>query len=152
MKPPRNSVIQGREQVIRAILIAGMPGSGKSYLAGNLAHGRQGWHVADDPMSVSELVDVPQGTQVLVACHPDFCLPNARAHVQAVLANAFGAIDVEWMFLANEPDACMANIRARNDGRRVDGYVRYLSNIYVVPQGYEAIPVSRSALNNLGPR
>ena len=42
---------------------------------------------------------------------------------------------IRWIFFANDPDACLANARQRSDGRTVEGHVRRLSRLYVIPPG-----------------
>lgn len=129
---------------MQASLIAGLPGSGKSTLARQMSL-QVGGHLLDDPPSPADICDVPDGTDHIIACHPDFCRAAARALVDEALRAAFPDIELKWLFFENDPASCHHNVEIRDDGRNVASYIRRLSSLYVIPEGADVRPVFKVA-------
>lgn len=122
---------------MRIVLVAGLPGSGKTTLLKSIE--AEGAAVVDD---MSDLARLPSGdVDVLAIADVSFCRTSTREAAEAVLASLHPGAAVEWIFFDNDPDACLANARARNDGRNVAPDIAVLSRIYVVPEEATSRPV-----------
>jgi DNA modification methylase len=112
----------------KAICIAGLPGSGKTHLARQLAmHGV----LVDDITSLDQL---PQNGSVdlVVITDPYFCLDDARNKADILFRGMYDT--VEWFFFENAPEKCLHNIQYRNDGRKVKDLVKILTKTYHPPE------------------
>ena len=125
-------------------LIAGLPGSGKSYLARSMSALVPGSVCCDDPVSPAVLLEEAGDFTDLFACHPDFCLPAARTRVEDTLKAEFYDVAIRWIFFANEPDACSLNAAMR-DEKPVSGYIRMMTKRYVIPENADVREVYKPA-------
>lgn len=121
----------------KVTIIVGLPGSGKTHLAESLKRNdhTKNTVVFDDPA----IIDIPEcnaavreGKNVIMT-HPNFCRP-ADLLVATSTFESWGAT-VSVIYFENNPDACLANVERRNDGRKVRNYIRDLSLTYEVPKG-----------------
>lgn len=125
------------------LMVVGLPGSGKTTYVKNLPD--SGYAFFDDPAVSEENMGkvkkaVSEGLDVVIT--DVYCLSqNAREKAEKVLRYA-GAKCVTWLFFDNNPDACINNVRRRNDGRSISEHtVRSMSAKYVIPHGAVVLPV-----------
>lgn len=118
------------------IFIVGLPGSGKTRLGKRLQH-RMNGYLADDFSlngdSLSGTDGEPRidflrrkheaGEHVIVT-DSSLCLPTSRDRAEKLFPGA------NWLFFANDPEACLANVRRRDDGRDVEVDISVLSRLY----------------------
>lgn len=126
---------------MKVTLIAGLPGSGKTTKLQEME--LAGAVTIDDISDLSELPERP--VEWLAVADVNFCIPHVRRAAEAEIARRYGLVEYEWMFFANDPDACHANAERRDDGRNVAADIAAMSRFYVIPEGEVAIPVFRPA-------
>jgi predicted kinase len=137
------------------MLLAGLPGSGKTiYLCEKL---HEGWLVFDDFKAnafdddsyFSKSRKFPSLTSALahdlkcVVADIDFCDPASRNQAENVLRAVFPQLQLVWHFFENNPAACKANVRRRNN-RGVNEELEKLrkyAGVYEIPQGAVILPV-----------
>lgn len=132
------------------VLIVGLPGSGKTSYVRNLLEQEnrfRDYRFFDDPARQADLMEslerhVRSGGDALVT---DVYLVDPK--VRELAENKFkswGASQIAWIFFANNPQACLANIARRQDGRTINSRaVLEMAKHYVIPAGSEVIPVYR---------
>ena len=143
---------------IEIILIAGLPGSGKSMLMEALK--REGWLIFDDfkanafnDSSIfwhsrnykTLLMALHEGQKCIVA-DIDFCKATSRHEAEKVLREQIAEITLEWLFFENDFHACQANIM-RRASQSIEDNLRALNEYraqYQIPIGMRVIPVWRS--------
>lgn len=119
--------------MIKAILIAGLPCSGKTFLAKQLSE-ELDLILIDDPKNIdiynyiSNLIDNNQG---FVISDPNFIFSNIRNKLNNFL-KGFN-INIEWIYFENNPEQCLKNIPLRNDGRKVEQFIKSFSKQYIIP-------------------
>jgi hypothetical protein len=140
------------------ILIAGLPGSGKTeYMR---ARQQEGWSIIDDFKAnafndsflfwhsrnyETLIMALREGHKYLVA-DIDFCKTNSRHEAEATLRTQIPDLTLSWLFFENDFHACQANIR-RRASRSIEDNLRALhhySDFYQIPNGAPVIPVWRS--------
>jgi len=147
------------------LLIAGLPGSGKTFLRAELE--RQGYVVFDDHKAQAHddsphfwksrhfdtlLLRLREGTRCAVT-DIDFCHTRARVEAEATLHERVPVLRLEWRFFANDPATCDVNIRYRNrehldrDLRKMYEY----STCYSIPSGATVLPVVSARESGGGP-
>ena len=131
--------------------IAGLPGSGKSYLAEQLwlsypePRYESVWWI-DDIQEQSQLPSwhTAQTLEHLIITDPHFCRASTRALAEKRMREEYDA-SVQWIFFENDPERCQANVehrrRTQQDSREVVGMIHLLSKIYTIPDGYMVQPV-----------
>lgn len=115
---------------MKAIIIVGLPASGKTTLANNLI--KDNCFMLFDDVSVSEKLfsdmnDHIKSQKDLVITDPYICLKN----VQDVLKNKLIGYDIEWIYFENDPNQCLINASFRD--KKVDGLIKNLSKQYYMP-------------------
>lgn len=118
------------------ILIAGLPGSGKSFLGTQIAH-REGYAFLDD---ASRHLDLTRGTAEqllryadqpgLVIADPFLCLKNGIVNARAILSMAFPSVPVRLICFENDPTQCRRNVNERADDRVVLDFITALSEVW----------------------
>lgn len=122
---------------MRITLVAGLPGSGKTTLLGELAE--RGAETIDD---IADWIWLPPAPVPWLAISDvSFCSARVREAAEAALRRRYPGCGIEWTFFENDPAACLANARARDDGRNVEPDIRALAPAYEPPDG--ALPVYR---------
>lgn len=135
---------------MKLVLIAGLPGSGKTGLLRELAQTaeEQGLHVMslDDPGVAAPLAPFleavgRQRPDLVVIADPAFCHSRSRELAEARLRQAWAPAQVEWHFFANDAEACRRNVVRRQDDRKVMAALTQWSKDYTVPEGHVALAV-----------
>jgi hypothetical protein len=122
---------------MRITLVAGLPGSGKSTLAKQVL--QQGGFLLDDPVRPDE-IDGFTADHVVI-CDINLCVHRVRQAALAQLHKRYPGATIEWIFFENDPEACLVNVMARNDGRVVHDAIGVMSLLYTIPEGMAPIPV-----------
>lgn len=125
---------------MKAVLIVGLPGSGKTYTAVN-EYVPQGFVLVDDPRTRAEFEFALLLGKDLVITHPHLTRPENRPEVeQSLLAAGF---EIEWVFFENDPVKAQANVDRREitDPRPLPTNVASFSRFYTIPEGVEPRPI-----------
>jgi hypothetical protein len=140
------------------ILIAGLPGSGKTMYMEVLRP--EGWSIFDDFKANAYndssifwnsrnykalLMALREGQKCLVA-DIDFCKATSRHEAEATLRQQIPDLTLSWLFFENDFHACQANIW-RRASRSIEDNLRALHEyraLYQIPIGAHVIPVWRS--------
>ncbi len=119
------------------VLIASLPGGGKTYLA-KLLQQKYGGHLIDDPTTDNrnaidaELDKIPADCDLIFITDPFFCLQKVQESAEEKLRGRFECA-IAWIILDNDPAQCRMNVEARNDGRNVEGSIRRFSREFHFP-------------------
>jgi predicted kinase len=122
---------------VRATLVAGLPGSGKTTMMQTMV--ADGALCIDDIRDLSELPTNP--VPWLAIADVNFCRTEVRTAAETEIIRRFGSVDFEWIFFENDPEQCRSNAAERNDGRSVVADIDVLSRAYVIPEGATTVPV-----------
>jgi predicted kinase len=125
----------------KAIVIVGLPGSGKSHYAARLAE-KSGAIIFDDASKnyicpIDIMKDIIQHEDVILI-DPMLCFQGVRDKAEQVLEE-YG-VETEWVFFENDPERCAENAAARAD-KNVGPDIRAMSSFYCVPQDIIPLPV-----------
>ncbi len=117
---------------IEFFLLAGLPGSGKSYFASE--------------MGVSFLDDISQNgglfrlqfddsvTQVVIIDY-GFIFEHVREQAENLLKDKFPGCSIKWHAWVNDPVSCWNNIQNRKDGRVISiNSLRFAATKYTYPK------------------
>lgn len=129
---------------MKITLVAGLPGSGKTYLLRALAE--QGAMCIDDPRALSELPADP--IDWLAIADPNFCRASNREAAEKTLTTRYGSPVFEWLFFENDPETCSGNAIRRDDGRDVQPDILALSRTYRIPADAVVLPVYSGPTND----
>jgi hypothetical protein len=125
-------------------MVAGLPGSGKSYWA--KAQVSETTYLVDDPKSQDEIPTInflkENGYSTLIVVDPWFCVSSIRMNAEKSILERYN-ISPEWIFFENDVEACVRNVIIRNDGRKVTDFIKNVSQKYEIPDNLNAIPVWR---------
>lgn len=113
------------------VCIVGLPGSGKTFLAYQLAKDIDDCCIIDDIQSLDQLTNIK--THYLIITDPYFCFDSVRFSAQRILEKRG---NVSWIFFENMPFKSLKNVDLRNDGRKVRELTHLLSKNYRIPKGY----------------
>jgi ABC-type glutathione transport system ATPase component len=118
-------------------LIVGLCGSGKTYLANIIKKFSQQFRptVLFDDIKKDDFekvkVAVKQNKDIIIT-DPWLCYPKELSKAKEMLEK-LGTIDI--IYFENDPEACLENIKRRNDGRKVEGFNKHATKYYTVPSG-----------------
>ena len=121
---------------MKAVLLIGLPGSGKTYVA-QRDYVSQGYVSVDDPTDLSEIragIAEAQAKGVgIVVCDPHLTRADTRAIALQVFP-ALGCTETECLYFENDPNKAAKNLIHRNDVR---GYINVhaFSRFYEIPEG-----------------
>jgi predicted kinase len=113
----------------RAILIVGLPGSGKTFLGKRFES--KGFYLVDDPKDLNFL---QHAKDKIVITDPHLCSVKNRSFAIDTLKNL--GYHVKVLYFENQPDKCKKLIKHRNDGRVVNGFESFN---YVIPEGVKVM-------------
>ena len=114
---------------MKIVLIVGLPGSGKTYLANFLADMCEYMSVVDDITSLDQL---PESGDIAIT-DVNFCDSKILEKAIDMLHEKYSNAMVVVMYFENNPDAARRNVAYRNDGRNVEGTIRRFEKIYNPP-------------------
>ena len=151
-----------KNQTGKLEVLVGLPGSGKTTRIEN-HYPESDWFRVDDFMAhaidnvgrtaysrffLPVVHALRAGRNVLVAdiC---FCREDRRKEFERVMKDAVRGISLTWRFFEPDKEVCLSNAEfdERKKGRKADGRIRAIKEFhpdYIVPPGYEAIPVKRA--------
>jgi len=120
----------------KVTLIVGLPGSGKTHLAeslGRISNCYRPTIVVDDPIyeNMPAIEEAIKTGKSLIITDPHFCVTKTRNDAKTQL-ETWGA-EVEMTFFENNPEACLVNVKFRDDGRAVESFIKILSSLYEPP-------------------
>ena len=123
---------------MRIIIIVGLPGSGKTYLAKRLVDKMQGV-LLDDVNNHGGLDTIKQyinkqAPQIIIT-DPHLCRREAQLFAKKFFSDYTMQYMVEWIFFENNVEACLKNIKRRTkkgDARNVSGML-HVSKTYFIP-------------------
>lgn len=136
---------------MKFIMIAGLPGSGKTTLAKALVT-RISDLLIDDPKSFEE--DVLNKISVIhdrvVVTDPWFCLLEVRNRAVSLIKKHFPKAEIHWIFFKNAYQACLINIiKRKSDGdqRKIDKDLEFFHKNYEITEGLILDVFNRPELN-----
>lgn len=126
----------------RVTIIVGLPGSGKTYLANHFAQ-QHNAVVFDDIVreDIPRLLTALAAGQDCVVTDPHLCDEAQRKACATMVAEH----DTQWVFFANDPDACLRNVAQRNDGRVVTKTILQYAKLYAPDAACDIVPVWQAA-------
>ncbi len=124
------------EEIRKSIvtLIVGLPGSGKSYLANTMVQEDPTLFLIDDMIEEGDLQKAKtfiQNGQSGIITDPQLCLDQVRSAAEKAIQSWGGS--VQFIFFENNPKACLHNTLKRNDKRKVDGFIKWVTTQYNPP-------------------
>jgi hypothetical protein len=137
------------------ILIAGLPGSGKTTHMDSMR--RDGWTVFDDfkanayddspafqhSRNYQTLLSALRAGQKCAVADIDFCTTSSRAEPEIILRRQIPDVKLSWLFFTNDFHACRENVK-RRASRSLEENLRKLeeySLLYRIPTGARVLPV-----------
>jgi len=124
------------------ILIVGLPGSGKTYLANQLNKNKE-YIVVDDITSISQL---PQKGNIII-CDVNFCDDRILKIAIDKLFSMYPKHNIRCIYFENNSKVASQNVKNRNDGRNVKGTIRRFEKIYNPPK--DVLKIFETGKNNV---
>lgn len=125
---------------MRAVLVVGLPGSGKTHTAVN-EFVPQGCVLVDDPRTFADFEAAVALRKDLVLTDPHLCFAHNRRVAEVKFREA--GFQVEWVFFENSPTKAKANVERREmvEQRPCRTGVDMFSWNYVIPAGVPIRPI-----------
>lgn len=119
----------------KVTLIIGLPASGKTTLANQLVQCSLQPAVCVDDAKEQHFSEIQQaikdGKDIYIT-DPHLCYEyNLKAAKEKL--EQWGATQIECIYFENNPEACLQNVKRRNDGRNVEEFIRHASSKYKPP-------------------
>lgn len=123
--------------VRKIVVIMGLPGSGKTHLATTFRK----WNsktiddfnvkVQNNPLLTWAIIRLSFWINRLIITDV-VAIMSTREKITGILKERFGkCVDVEFIAFENDPDAAWANVKRRNDGRKISReFIREMSKRY----------------------
>lgn len=117
---------------MKIVLIIGLPGSGKTHYAQNLAG--PGTLIIDD-CTKDDVICLPSSDSfhTIVIIDANFCIPGILNCALAFLNAHYGDPEIEMVWFENAPEKALNNIKHRNDGRKVTMFIQDNTATYDPP-------------------
>ena len=110
----------------KVVVIIGLPGCGKTHLLKSYVD-----YVQFDDIKLEQrkqLINALMQDQNVVIADPFLCIPTNQQKCAELLEQYDK--EIEWIYFANDPEACLINVRYRNDGRAVEQFISMLTKTY----------------------
>jgi hypothetical protein len=116
----------------KAIILAGLPGSGKSYFVNQIKGIVHKIAVFDDPIKGDHknIVEVMKSGQDIIISDPWMCDVRYRNLAESVFKD--WNYEITWVFFENDKEKCLRNLAHRNDDRVIE---RFEAFNYTIPEG-----------------
>lgn len=130
-------------------LIVGLPGSGKTHLAKEMAKVEGMSYVVFDDISHNKdmfklmfLSGKPDNTDDIIITDYSLCNPLTRHACESLLERLFPDYEIYWIYFENNPEKCHNNVKSRTDeSRKVDNLIDLLSKQYTIPSDKTALKI-----------
>jgi GTPase SAR1 family protein len=119
------------------ILVVGLPGSGKTFFAHEYYSDAL---IVDDPMRQGVVLPPPDvDFDTMVITDPHLCRDHNLQFAMPMLMRKYRVTQLGVAFFENDPVKAKANVKLRNDGRKVDRFIDTLTKEYNPPPN--AMPI-----------
>lgn len=130
-------------QKIKIYCLAGLPGSGKTYLGMKISE-KENAILIDDISSTDHLAKVLEENRNIVIADPHFCNSKIRNIAELFIKKHSSYAEIIWIYFENNPQKCLNNVEYRNDGRKVKIDINILSKIYLIPKDIKPLSIWQS--------
>lgn len=110
------------------VLVIGLPGSGKTHYLSSLSDDQ--WLKIDDPM---ENITLPISEKNIAIADVNFIFPDVLEKAKQKLVDFYGDVVIDYVYFENNPDKCLNNAKHRNDGRKVENFIKSFHKYYNPP-------------------
>lgn len=131
---------------MRLTLVVGLPASGKTQWV--LGNRERTTYFADDPRHVNQLPSEFRlkicGFDHVMIADPYFCDPQVRSEAHVRLRDLYPHVKkIDHVWFENNPEQCRKNAQGRSSqaNGKVLGLIHALSQVYVIPEGAQVMPV-----------
>ena len=133
---------------MKVICIGGLPGSGKTFLAKKMLS-ECNYTLFDDinEETKKDLVKSLLEEKDIIITDPHFCLLDVRNKVEKWILEINPKYKIEWILFENDPLSCKSNVEFRNDNRKVEGLIHYLSSNFNSSEVNTILPVWKNSKN-----
>jgi GTPase SAR1 family protein len=118
--------------------IVGLPGSGKTWLAYQLAQGQSNIEVIDDMRFEEQLPEILD--HHIIITDPFFCDIEVRHGAEMAIRERYG-VEIKWIFYEISVEKCLRNISHRNEPRDVMTVFWDMAEVYGIPDGIEPLEI-----------
>jgi hypothetical protein len=125
------------------LFIVGLPTSGKTHLANQINEDNGSKYViVDDPTNFNtQILPLIQEGKDIIVTDPHLCLEKNRVSAINKIKEINSEYKIDWIFFENNPYRCLSNMRYRNDKRKVENYIKQVSNSYDIPKNSTVLGV-----------
>jgi hypothetical protein len=145
-----------RRRIATLTIIAGLPGSGKSWyiaereasdklvlISDDFLAGSGTWRCADAPNFNNVVSAINSGADCIIA-DIAFCFSTKRSEVEQEIRMRCPDVKIEYVYFENDPEKCVANVITadRHDTAARIARIREYAPRYDIPDGVVVRPVS----------